>query len=155
MCLAEAKAKKLDPIKQCLKIWTNYQIESINDGFIIVFPYRYWLDGDGMSIVLLLEDDMDTLILQDDDFCIHNSICLMPEERNNVLAIAKKCRLDCFYESDEHATPEFRAKISPLSFCLNSNIERLIDKIEEFLNKLIVFNWKAYEEIDIRHSFVD
>lgn len=54
MYLAEAKAKKLESIKQCLKIWTNYQIESINDGFIIVSPYRYWLDGDGMSIVLLL-----------------------------------------------------------------------------------------------------
>lgn len=71
MYLAEAKAKKLEPIKQCLKIWTNYQIESINDGFIIIFPYRHWLDGDGMSMILLLEDDMDTLILQDDDFCIH------------------------------------------------------------------------------------
>ena len=147
MHLAEAKAKKLEPIKQSLKKYTNYQIEPINDGFIIVFPYRYWLDGDGMSIVLLLEDDMDTLILQDDDFCIHNSICLIPEERNNVLAMAKSCRLDCFYDDDEHAAPEFRAKIPSLSLCLNSDIERIIDKIEEFLNKLIVFNWKSYEEM--------
>ena len=65
-----------------------------------------------------------------------------------VLAIAKSCRLDCFYNNDEHAAPEFRAKLPSLSFCLNSNIERIIDKIEEFLNKLIVFNWKSYEEMD-------
>ena len=32
--LAEAKAKKLEPIKQCLEKHTNYRIESINDGFI-------------------------------------------------------------------------------------------------------------------------
>lgn len=150
MYLAETKTKKLEPVKQCLEKHTNYQIESINDGFIIVFPYRYWLDGDGMSVVLLLEDDMDTLILQDDDFCIHNTICLIQGKRNKVLAMAKECELDCFYDNDEHAAPEFRAKIPSLSFCLNSNIERIIDKIEEFLNKLIVFNWKSYEEVDSR-----
>lgn len=85
MYLAEAKAKKLEPIKQCIKKYTNYLIESINDGLLIVFPYRYWLDGNGMSMVLLLEDDMDTLILQDDDFCIHNSICLIPERKSEVV----------------------------------------------------------------------
>lgn len=148
MYLAEAKAKKLEPIRQCLEKHTNYWIESINDGFIIVFPYRYWLDGDGMSVVLLLEDYMDTLILQDDDFCIHNSICLVPEKRDNVLTIAKECELDCFYDNDKHTAPEFRAKRSSLSFYLNSNIERIIDKIEKYLNKLIVFNWKSYEEVD-------
>ena len=34
MYLAEVKAKKLEPIKQCLEKHTNYQIEPINDGFV-------------------------------------------------------------------------------------------------------------------------
>lgn len=148
MYLAEAKAKKLEPIKRCLEKHTNYRIEPINDGFIIVFPYRYWLDGDGMSVILLLEDDMDTLILQDDDFCVHNTICLIPEKRNEVLAMAKECELNCFYDDDDHAAPEFRAKIPSFSFYLNSDIKRIIDEIEEFLNKLIVFNWVSYRGVD-------
>lgn len=144
MRLSEVKAKKLEPIKQYLE-QSNYQIESIDDGLLIVFPYRYWLDGDGMSVNLLLEDDLETLIVQDDDFCIHNFNCLDPDKRDDVLSMARYCHLACFYDKGEHATPIFYTSASSLFVGLN-HIDLIIERIESFLQKLIVFNWMVYHD---------
>ena len=145
MQLSETKAKKLEPIKQYLEQYANYRIESIDDGLLIVFPYRYWLDGDGMSVNLLLEDDLDTLVVQDDDFCIHNFICLDSDKRDDVLSMAKYCELVCFYDEGEHAAPIFYASASLLSVGLN-RIDIIIERIESFLRRLIVFNWMVYHD---------
>ncbi len=143
MDLSAVKAEKLEPIKQYLEQHTNYQIESIEDGLLIVFPYRYWLDGDGMSVNLLLEDDLDTLIVQDDDFAVHNFICLDSDKRDDVLSMAQYCELVCFYDEGEYAVPIFYASASSLFVGL-TRIDLIIERIESFLQELIVFNWMVY-----------
>lgn len=138
-----AKKKKLESIKYFLEQHTNYRIETINDGLCICFPYRYWTDGDGMSLYLILNDDMNKMYLEDDDLCIHNTLCMIPDDKNTknaVRSLAKSFQILCIYEDSYDASPVFRQGLRPLSFYQKDRQDFLIEEIEEFLRKLIVFN---------------
>ena len=138
-----AKKKKLESIKYFLEQHTNYRIETINDGLCICFPYRYWTDGDGMSLYLILDDDMNKMYLEDDDLCIHNTLCMIPDDenaKNAVRSLAKSFQILCIYGDSYNASPVFRQGLRPLSFYQKDRQDFLIEEIEEFLRKLTVFN---------------
>lgn len=138
-----AKKKKLESIKYFLEQHTNYRIETINDGLCICFPYRHWTDGDGMSLYLILDDDMNRMYLEDDDLCIHNTLCMIPDDenaKNAVHSLAKSFQILCIYGDSYDASPVFRQGLRPLSFYQKDRQDFLIEEIEEFLRKLIVFN---------------
>lgn len=139
-----AKKKKLESIKCFLEQHTNYRIETISDGLCVCFPHRYWTDGDGMSLYLILDDDMNKMYLEDDDLCIHNTLCMIPDDKNAknaVRSLAKSFQILCIYGDSYNASPVFRQGLRPLSFYQEENRQDfLIEEIEEFLRKLIVFN---------------
>lgn len=136
------KKKKLESIKHFLEQHTNYHIEAFNDWLCICFPYRYWTDGDGMSLYLILDDDLNRMYLEDDDLCIHNTLCMIPDKnaKNAVRLLAKSFQILCIYGDSYNDSPVFRQGLRPLSFYQENRQDFLIEEIEEFLRKLIIFN---------------
>ena len=152
-----AKKKKLESIKYFLEQHTNYRIETINDGLCICFPYRYWTDGDGMSLYLILDDDMNKMYLEDDDLCIHNTLCMIPDDenaKNAVRSLAKSFQILCIYEDSYNASPVFRQGLRPLSFYQKDRQDFLIEAFLKSKSSSYTIETKNYR-LDISKKNIE